>query len=352
MIRRNLLLMGVLLGALCGALAVETLVEIYDGSASLPAKVVMGDWGFLPRPPTPDPAANPHQPLRLGRNWYALKITTLGRYQGARFDFQVPVDTTAFAGVKNTYLQLRLRALDEKQVGGEGAGSESYASAAITNPVAPGGELPRPPGVGPDGAPPVGPVGPVGELPEVHQEPKVKPNLIPMPAFKNLRFTFITEKGPAILDIKPEHLTPVDDGRWERVEIPLSLINTALPMGTKLSRLLITADEPVEMYIGRIAVVKDVTPITVNTFIYPNFLEAGQRIYFAARVEAGLSRYEVQWDFDAKAGASVDAVGERVTHVYDTEGTYTVTCTVRDMNGNKEPAVATLEFKVSRPRAL
>ncbi len=351
MIPRNLMLIGMLLGALCGVLAAETLVEIYDGSSSLPAKVVMGDWGFMPRPPTPDPAANPHQPLKLGRNWYALKITTLGRYQGARFDFQAPVETAIFTAEKNTYLQLRLRALDEKKTGGEGAGSESYSSAAITNPVAPGGDVPPPPTIGPDGAP-VEPVGPVGDLPEVHQEPKVKPNLIPMPVFKNLRFTFITEKGPAILDVKPEQLKPVDDGKWERVEIPLSLINSALPLGTKLSRLLITADEPMEMYIGRIAVVKDVTPITVNTFIYPNFLEAGQRIYFAARVEAGLSQYEVQWDFDVKAGASVDAMSERVTHVYDAEGTYLVTCTVRDKNGGKDPAVVTLEFKVSRARAL
>jgi hypothetical protein len=353
MIPRIFVLIGLVLGALAGALAMETLTVIYDGSAALPAKVTLGDWGFVPRPPTPDPAANPFKPLKLGRNWYALKLSSLGRYQGARFDFQTPLDTTAFVGVKNTYLQLYLRALDEKKTGDGAAGGETYSSAAITNPIRPEDAPPPPPLPGPDGVVPPAP-GPdgvlVNDLPTEFQPPKVKPNSVPMPAFKNLRFTFITEKGPAVLDVKPEQLFPTDEGRWEKVEIPLTLLNAALPLGTKLSRLIITSDEPVEMYVGRLAVVKDATPFTINTFIYPNFLEAGQRIYFAARVEVGLSQYEVQWDFDGKAGATVDAVGERVTHVYDTEGTYVVNCTVRDKNGGKEPVTATLEVKVSRSR--
>jgi hypothetical protein len=363
MIARMLLLIGLVLGTLAQALAAtETLVTIYDGSAALPAKVTLGNWGFMPRPPTPKPDDNPFKPLKLGRNWYALKLSSLGRYQGARFDFQVPLETASFNGVPNTYLQLYLRSLDDKKAGvTEGGAGDAYTSAAITNPNPTDVPPPPPPppdgtGVGPGvGGPGVGPAGPtIGpdglptDAPVEMRGPVVKPNVIPMPDFKNLRFTFITEKGPAILDINPAMLHPVDDGKWARVEIPMSLLNKQLPMGEKLQRLLITADEPLELFVGRILIVKDATPLSLTTFIYPNFLEAGQRIFFAARVATGLSQYEVRWDFDTKGGASVDAVGERVTHVFDTEGNYSITCTLVDKNGGKEPTSVVMDVKVSR----
>lgn len=358
MFPRILVLIGLTLIALCAALAADTpntdqLLVIYDGTASLPDKITMGDWGFIPRPVKP--TDSPFTPLKLGSKWYALKVTSVGRYQGARFDFKMPIDTTPFAGVKNTYLQLCLRATDDKKTTPEGAGGETYSSAAITNPMKPDEVHPMPgPMPGPDGAvpPPVpdgGPGVPNDTLPVEMQPEKVKPRVNPMPSFKNLRFTFMTEKGPALLEVKPEMLHPEDEGKWVRVEVPLSLLNANLPLGTKLSRLIIASDEPTEMYIGRIVVLRDNAPFKVSVFgPFPTFVEAGQRSFFAARVETGLSQYEVQWNFDTKAGAKVDAVGERITHVYDTEGTYVVTCTVRDLNGGKEPVSETIELKVSR----
>jgi hypothetical protein len=364
MTRRLLVLIGALLALWGASLAAEELTVIYDGSPSLPNKVVMGDWGFLPR--LPDNTA-PFKPQRISRSTYALKLASLGRYQGTRFDFQAPLDTAPFFESKTTYLEILMRATDEKKAGTDaatpaaGGSTDAYSSAAMTNqptttapvpPPVPGGPgMPPPPG-GP-GAPGAGAPGeePLpANMPEEMLPPKPSPTTVPAPMYKNLRFSFFTEKGQGLLVVTPEMLRPVEAGKWLRIDIPLSLLNPALPVGGKMSRLVISSDEPMEMLVNRIAIVRDTTPMTVNTFIFPGFLEAGQRIFFAARVTAGLSKYEVQWSFDAKNDTKVDATGERVTHIYDLEGTYTVTCTVRDINGGKEPISTSLEVKVSRPR--
>jgi hypothetical protein len=344
MLRLWLLLSLVGLGSM--ALALEELVVLYNGQPLLPPKVLLGDWGFTPRAP----GANPLKPARVSGRTYGLRLSTLGRYQGARFDLQAPIDITPLLTSKNTYLEVYLRGTgsgDASKITGDGGTPpppETYQSAALT-------------GVATEVPPPVPdlqtevPDGPATDgLPKEFQPVQKKPATVPLPALKNLRFTFITEHGQGLLIVTPDQFFPRDEvGPWIRVDIPLTLINKALPIGGKWTRLLITSDEPTELLLGRLAIVRDNLPLQGSFIVFPPFLEAGKRIFFAARVETGLSRYEVHWDFDTKAGVTIDATGDRVTYVFDTEGNYLITCTIRDVTGGKEPVSSTLEVKVSRP---
>ncbi len=330
---RTCVALVVLVFGLCQfALAIDELAVIYNGESQLPASVVLGDWGYLPRDAK---ETMPFQPQRLspGRKVYALMLSTLGRYQGARFDFRQPLNAAALFEQTNVYLEMYLRAMpNDKDVD-----AKVLKSGEPTEPVAP---------TDPE-SPATGEIFPAALDSELAQAPVS----VPLPALKNLRFTFFTEKGQGLLEITPDQFYPKDEVAryWVRVAIPLSLLNKSLPIGGKITRMLITSDTPVRFQVGRLAFVRDTDPFEVRMFIHPPFLEAKQRIFFAARVEPGLTPYEVSWHFDAVNRDKVDAVGERITYTYDTEGLYTITCTVRDKTGGKPPATDTIEVKISRP---
>jgi hypothetical protein len=360
---RVLLMLGVLLGLCTAAIAqtTENLAIIYDGQNALPANITLGNWGFTLR----TNAADAFKPVRYSRT-FGITLHTMGRYQGARFDFGAPIDTDNLFGVKNTYLELYLRAVPDDKTATTGEKPKTGDPGSNpTNPPPPPPPPPAndpmrqpPPGGNPGGGPggPGNPGGPgVPGAVDPNQppaEPPVKVPTVPLPNFTNLRFTFFTEKGQGQLVVTPDQFFPKEEinGRWVRLDIPLTLLNDKLPVGGKLQRMLITSDDPADYIVGRIAFVRDVTPLTVKTTVFPLFLEAGQRIVFIARVEAGLSRYETTWNFGANGPEAVDATGDRVTYTFDKEGNYTITCKVRDLSDGKDPVFSKFEVKVSRAR--
>jgi len=175
---------------------------------------------------------------------------------------------------------------------------------------------------------------------------------VPLPQLKDLRITFYTDKGIGMLRVTPDQFYPKEEVNqfWVRIGIPLSQIQQGLPIGGKLYRIAITSENPAEFLIGRLAFVRDNDPIEASLLVYPPFLEAKKSIFFAVRVKAGLTPYEVQWNFDTqKDEKSVDAVGDRVTYTYPAEGVYSVTCTVRDVTGAKPPVTSVMGVKISRP---
>jgi len=399
-------LLAVLLGLGQASLAVEELSVIYNGEPQLARRIAMGFWGYRP---VVEGEIHPFQPIRLvpNRKLYALKVLTLGRYSGVRFDFVEPLDLSAFQQEKNVFLEVYLRAplqptlalpAPEETAGVAGVtAARGAAPAPGLNPPMYGDRpfgdrgVTLPPGVpgledDPDGQfplrqpggrldrmerPPDGP-GDVIEDPmrpvrqplrqptrtpdeafpdEFKRAVQSDPTTVPLPRMKNLRLTFFTEQGEGLLILTPEDFYPRDEVNktWVRLGIPLSLLKKELPVGGKLTRLVISSDEPAELLIGRMAFVRDTDPIQLRLFINPPFLEAKKSIFLAARIEGGLTPYEVTWDFDTAAGASVDATGERVTYTYAKEGVYTITCTARDKTGGKPPTVSSIEVKISRP---
>lgn len=175
---------------------------------------------------------------------------------------------------------------------------------------------------------------------------------VPLPQLKNIRITFYTDKGVGMLIVTPDQFYPKEEVNqfWVRIGIPLSQVQPDNAIGGKLYRMVISSDEPAEFLVGRLAFVRDSEPIEANMLIFPPFLEAKKSIFLRANVTAGLTPYEVKWDFDTEPdNVTVDAVGERVTYTYPAEGVYTITCTVSDKTGAKPPVTSVMGVKISRP---
>lgn len=380
MYRYCLLLLGLALGLCRVAQAVDELSVIYDGDKQLSKRLDMGFWGYRP---VSEAEGNPFIPVRISatKKNFGLHIITLGRYEGVRFDFLEPLDLTPILAEKNAFLEVYLR------------GTGNSVTAPITPATPPYGTSPDGSGAGPmapqgmpgmmrRGLPPAMmkglpsnqnipaettppptsemlPITPSATKPngdeafptDLSQAIERKPITTPMPQLKNIRMTFYTEKGQGVMIVPADQFYPKDeiDRTWIRIGIPLTELGKNSSMGGKLYRMVISSDDPAEFYIGRMAFVRDDDPIVVNMFIYPPFLEAKKSIFMASRVEAGLTPYEVKWDFDSKNRDTVDAMGERVTYTYAAEGLYTITCTVRDTTGGKPPATSTMDVKISRP---
>ena len=129
---------------------------------------------------------------------------------------------------------------------------------------------------------------------------RTPPLAVPLPDVTNIRFTFFTEKGAAVVIEPIENFFPKEEinHQWIRIGIPLAALDPAFPVGSKLTRLVISSDKPAEFRIGRMAFVKDESPIVIHPLIYPAFIEMGKRIFFSSRAEFGLTHVETTWTFD------------------------------------------------------
>lgn len=286
MTARQWMVLGVLLvGGSHLAWGVETLAGIFtDSGANLPANVVVGDWGAIPRE---DDAADPFKPQAVlpGAGYYGLRVTTLGRYQGMRIDLKQPIDASTVFGQKNRYLEVYLRGVK-------------------------GDTLPA-----------------MGRL--------------RFTLYTDKGTCFISAKESEFF---PKDTV---NSVWTRIGIPISVLTPQMPPSAKIRRVIITTDTPADFFLGRLAFVNDSTPITINPSVLP-LPVAGRQVNFRSGAYSGLARHETVWDFDAAAGTSVDAMGDSVTQTFNYLSTYKVTVTVTDPSGWKEPQTATISVKVNR----
>ena len=103
--RRYLLLLVLLSGLASAARAALDVAVIYDGQATLPATVQLGDWGAAK-----GTLPGNSKPVAVKNAGSGLPIATRGRYQGTRIDLTPPIETEMFLGTADAYLELYLRA--------------------------------------------------------------------------------------------------------------------------------------------------------------------------------------------------------------------------------------------------
>src|SRR2546426_63637 len=85
-----------------------------------------------------------------------------------------------------------------------------------------------------------------------------------------------------------------------------------------------------------VAVTSPPPPISVTFTLNPSSLDAGQSISFTASAFGGAPPYSYSWSYgDGSAGT-----GLQVTHTYNSDGTYQVTLTVADSQGNAGTGVS------------
>ncbi len=165
---------------------------------------------------------------------------------------------------------------------------------------------------------------------------------------KRLRIVLLTDKGELIADGWPLYPGTLGSGGWRKVAIPLSVFKSSLlEKGAKLQEVRIFADKADVFYVGQIRVVVDDTPLRVKVTAEPNSAKPLERIRFHAEVDSGDASTLVSWDFDDRDGIQTDAQGARVEWIYQTPGSYVVTCTVSDVYGSRGQEKATLKVRVS-----
>jgi hypothetical protein len=281
MVRYILVLSVLALGLARAALGAVDMQVLYNGQATVPDNMAFGVWGAVPG----DGTAISFAPVPVAPNVFGIPLALQGRYQGARIDFPVPISTDNFLGKGDAFLELYLR------------------SDAFT--------------------------------------PSVR---VPMPPLTGLRVTFFTQDGINTLVAPASDFYPMDevDGNWVRLAIPLNRLNAKYPLGGDLHRLLIMADSPVKLLLGRFAFIRDVTMLRARISTAPAVLRAGEPVNLSANVDGGLTPCTVTWNLGLTADAtSVDATGETVTASFPKAGSYTITCTVRDRDGIKDPITVT-----------
>lgn len=263
----------------------------------------------------------------------SLRVSTRNLFQGGIIEFANPIDLTAAYNNKNDLLMLTVLIADRTLVlGGGAAGGGSGSQGDPDGGLGSGGALG---GSGALGAPGRGGGPAAGQ-----------PTQVTRPEFEFIRLVITTTDGR-----KSEVYVPVTGGStirgWRRIAVPLTLINGFERTNKIVQSIAFSGDATGSFYIGEIRIINDTTPLRVELPTNEFNLALGDEVTFTAFGSGGASVLRYEWDFDASDGIQVDAEGQTVVRRFRRPGTFTVTVTVRDVSGAKEPATATATVVVN-----
>ncbi|HIE08214.1 MAG TPA: PKD domain-containing protein [Armatimonadetes bacterium] len=344
--------LAALLGALLSfsAIAQEGLLEIslYEGDLSKAKGLSVGPWGSGSVEEVDDVNFRGHS---------VLLIYTEGLYAGGRLEWSPPKDVRGILADKFGYLRMAVKVPRKEALPGVPVGPEAPGFPGM--PGMPGFE-----GVPPFGMPlqmmlgqvwPGMPPWPPGgrEFPGMPRPTRLERR--PPREIEALRILIQAEGGWLALPYLDLEAFESGPEGWLELDIPLKRFSKVgeIRPESKLRRLLIFGDAEGEIYVGRIALARDASPIRLTALA-----EIGGRIstevdclvgdtvVFTAEVEGGLATVEVRWDFDASDGVGIDATGLRVEHAFEKPGDYVVTAVAVDPDGVKGEARATLKVHV------
>ncbi|HHX39091.1 MAG TPA: PKD domain-containing protein [Armatimonadetes bacterium] len=277
---------------------------LFDGQPPAPAGITLGGWGS-------------GTVTFTGEEQYegggVLKIKARDFYQGARLDFREPIDLTPVLRQANAYLSLTVK-----------LGSGSQAAPAVAPDM---GMLA--PGMDPGGMPGMG--APQASVPKV------------------TKLRVVLQGEGTSFELYPIHDIAPGDAGWVTVGIPLESLKERVGEGSfRVKRLVLTANAPDTLTVGRILAINDDTEITADaTPSQFNEIPVGQPVRFTAEASAGVTPLKLCWDFDASDGVQEEAVGASVEHTFSKPGRYTVTFTAKPADqANKQPRVTTMEVQV------
>ena len=298
----------------------------------------------------------------------SLRITSRNFFQGGTLIYETPVNLTAAYDDKSNLLRLVYQPLGTVSNSGAGGRNGSGGRPGADGPTGggrePGGRgTPRPGGAplgglmgsqsGPGGrAPQNGPGGPPGLGGSMGRGGPGQGAMggamsSEKPALKNVRFVVTTTDN-----LRSEAYIPVatsisaQDG-WRQVGIPLRAIRGFERTNKTIKEITVASDSTSAFYLGDLRVVSDPTPIRAEPSVRSLNVALNDIATLSAQGEGGSSVLRYTWDFDESDGISVDAEGASVTHKFRKPGTFTVTVTVQDEYGLKDPYSTTIKVKVN-----
>lgn len=290
------LLFAATLGAAAAFAQAPVSFSIFRGDAG---NIKLGSWGS-------GRAEAVKENVLIGDE--AIRVTTMGLYQGARLDFSNPVDLTAAFANPKAYLRMQVRFV----------GNSAFGNSDPNDPFV--------------------------------QRVLVSP-------FDRMRFLLTMADGTQYELIRPVSLPPTEDpDAYVPISFPVSAIlkkgdagNRPAPAGdgAKIKSLGIFGDKYQQFQIGEINVVTDDTSIDVAD-LEEQIAYTGDELTFAANANGGASTLKYSWDFDDRDGIQEDATGRVVTHVFRNPGKVKVTLTVSDVDGIKQPETKSVELDVAK----
>ncbi|MFW5696933.1 MAG: PKD domain-containing protein [Fimbriimonadaceae bacterium] len=257
----------------------------------------------------------------------SIRISTRNFFQGGIINLTNPVDLSDSYEDASNLLQLIVKVPDASTTfGGGNRGPGGMGE--------PGGG----PAIGPAGMGPVG--GPGGGRPGGGASSEQAP-------LGELRIIVTTTDG-----LKSEAFMSIDDipqdnRGWKRVGVPLRGLRGFDRTNKEIQSIWIAGGSTATMYIGQMQVNSDPTPIYGEPNVRELNLALGDEVILSMNAFAGSSALKYEWDFDAADGINVDATGQVVRRKFRKPGEYTITVTVKDAFGVKEPYSTTIDVTVN-----
>lgn len=296
----------------------------------------------------------------------SIRVTTRNLYQGGILTWMKPVDLAPEFSDKSNLLRITFKSLDGAVTSGGPSGGPSGGGipsgrgggGAPTGGAPGGGGLPGGKGggapqgggsLGSLGGPPGGPSGgPQGGATAVYT------------GLKTMRLIITTTDGKKSEAFVPAATTVGVEKGWKQAGIPLQAIKGFDKTNKIVKEISFSGDVSTAFYVGDLRVISDRTPIRAEPSFRTALLSVNQSLTFSASGYGGSSVLKYSWDFDDADGIQNDAEGANVkyrfrtasndlrnTAQYRPNGEFTVTLTVSDAYGLKEPYKTTLKVKVN-----
>jgi hypothetical protein len=267
----------------------------------------------------------------------SIKITTHGRYQGARFILTNPVDLKAAVADPTSYLQFVMIFPDPATTGGSGLGSGSLGS-----------------GTGRGGGGLAGAAGGEGALGGGGAGTRtIKPRPL-----ANVRLLLIMSDGK-----RSEMAMEIASARrereeWKSLAIPVGSIPGIKESNGMLKEIQIFGDSPATLYLGEVRVVRDETPIRIDD-LNEQTVAKNDTVTFVGSAEGGPSPLKYEWTIRGVASKDptersevsptfiVTGEGRTFKHQFRKGGDYEVSLTVSDVFGIKKPSTTKTNIHVT-----
>jgi hypothetical protein len=164
---------------------------------------------------------------------------------------------------------------------------------------------------------------------------------------ENFRAVIRTTDGKAAEVYIPLGMPGGSTNKWRRLGVPLNVVSGFGKTNKEVASISFAGDAPATFYIGEVRVVTDQTPIQGSLSNSELNLGQGQEVTLWAVAEGGFSVLQYEWDFNAKDGIQSEAAGQIAIHRFRVAGEWTVTCTIKDVHGIKQPWSGTIRVTVN-----
>lgn len=321
-------------------------VSLYEGQQLQGSGITLGAWGSGVVKDTEE---------KVFTGVRSIKLTTHGQYQGGRIILSKPASLQAAMAQPASYLEVVLRMPTDETTSGMGGlggmmgmpgmgGGMGMPGLGGKRGSRGGSSGPGMPGMG------GGKGGGMG-MPGGSGSNNLSAGINEPDPIANIRLVLVMDDGKTV-----EASLPIEDARrrtdsWKSLALPLSSLKSLAKTSGSIKEVRIFGDSVGTMFVGRVRVVQDQTPIRVDQ-LAERTAAVNDQLTFIASAEAGISPLKYEWTLvrpgeKAEKPLPVDAEGRVFKHQFRKSGNYQVILTVRDPYGLKAPVSTNTKIEIT-----